>query len=213
MTHVIVFGDSITYGLFDEAGGWVQRLRSLVDKRNIAEADYWTLVYNLGVSGDTAADLLNRIKTELPSRRESDSAESNIILFALGLNDSVYLIDEDRPRFTAQEFRSNVQTLAQVARTYSATVGFVGLFLVDQSAVDPIPWAPGKAYRNSLIRNFDSIIRDLCISNHLHYIELMNMWDEEHAKHYLQDGAHPNSQGHALIANNIGSFFRKHNLI
>jgi len=29
MVNILVFGDSITYGAWDEEGGWVQRLRKL----------------------------------------------------------------------------------------------------------------------------------------------------------------------------------------
>lgn len=209
MTHVIVFGDSVCYGLFDEAGGWVQRIRARVDQRNILENDYWTLVYNLGVSGDTAADLARRIETELPARKDSDSAQKNIVVFAIGINDSAYLVKEGRLRFSEEEFCSNLRLISKIARKHADKIVFVGLYLVNQPAVDPIPWAPEMAYRNSCIRAFDGLIRNLCETEGFEYVNLLDLWNEAEAKRYLQDGAHPNPDGHKLITARVLEFFQK----
>lgn len=213
MTHVIVFGDSVSYGLFDPAGGWVQRIRAAVDGRNAAEDGYWTLVYNLGISGDTAADLLQRIETELPARKESDATEDNIVLFALGINDSAYLVREQRPRFTDQEFRSNLQSLVTVAKKHSSKIGFLGLFPVYQPAVDPIPWAPEMAYRNTFIKNFDLIIRNLCEMENLDYVDMSSVWTDDDARLYLQDGVHPNARGHERLAEKALGLFRNYKVV
>jgi lysophospholipase L1-like esterase len=213
MTHVIIFGDSVAYGLFDPSGGWVQRVRAQVDRRNIAENGYWTHVYNLAVSGDTAADLLGRIETELPARRDSESAQKNVVLFALGINDSAYLINERRARFTDEEFRSNLQSLVGAARKHADKIGFISPFLVNQSAVDPVPWATDMAYRNSLIRNFNMVIQSLCLAEGFDYVDLLTLWSDGEAKRYLQDGVHPNVDGHALIAGRVSELFKKYDLV
>jgi lysophospholipase L1-like esterase len=209
MAHVIVFGDSISYGLFDEAGGWVHRVRAQVDRRNIAKNEYWTLVYNLGVSGDTAADLMQRIETELPARKDSDPSQDNIVIFALGINDSTYLVKEDRRRFTIEQFRSNLHSLVRIAKSHANKIGLLGLFLVDQSVVDPIPWAPEMAYRNALIREFNSVVRDLCNVEGCNFIDLLPLWPEGEAKQYLQDGVHPNSEGHKRISAKVLEYFQE----
>jgi lysophospholipase L1-like esterase len=54
---ICVFGDSITWGAYDpERGGWVNRLRNDLEKKEIES-------YNLGISGDTTADLLKRFNS------------------------------------------------------------------------------------------------------------------------------------------------------
>ena len=44
MTCLLVFGDSITYGAWDLEGGWVQRLRSFIDKKNLTDPNFYCLV-------------------------------------------------------------------------------------------------------------------------------------------------------------------------
>ena len=62
--NVLIFGDSITWGAYDpEQGGWATRLRNYFE-----EKDNDIDVYNLGISGDTTADLLERIEIEAKSR-------------------------------------------------------------------------------------------------------------------------------------------------
>ena len=53
MTLILVFGTSSTYGCWDEEGGWVQRLRKHLDKKQLTDkdSDLYYLVYNLGISG------------------------------------------------------------------------------------------------------------------------------------------------------------------
>jgi len=56
--NLLALGDSITYGAWDPAGGWVARLRANACAKH--RTDPW-LVHNLGIPGDTSADLLRRL--------------------------------------------------------------------------------------------------------------------------------------------------------
>ena len=65
MARILVFGDSITYGAWDKRGGWVQRLREFLDEKNLIDLNKIpVLIYNLGVSGDTTNDALERFEFE-----------------------------------------------------------------------------------------------------------------------------------------------------
>ena len=52
MVQILIFGDSIAWGAWDKEGGWVQRLRKLIDEKNLSDPEFYCLVYNLGVSGN-----------------------------------------------------------------------------------------------------------------------------------------------------------------
>ena len=57
-----IFGDSITYGVIDREGGWANRLRKYLDARTLdSNGKDLFMLYNLGISGDTSADLLARL--------------------------------------------------------------------------------------------------------------------------------------------------------
>ncbi len=63
---IVGIGDSITYGAWDSAGGWVARTRRNVDRICIdsqLQRSHWT--YNLGISGDTTEDVRARLDPAL----------------------------------------------------------------------------------------------------------------------------------------------------
>lgn len=67
--RVLVFGASITQGYWDTQGGWVQRLRTHYDKKQIADLTKDNpSVFNLGVSADTTKDILERFEAETKAR-------------------------------------------------------------------------------------------------------------------------------------------------
>jgi lysophospholipase L1-like esterase len=92
---ICLFGDSITWGAWDpERGGWGARLRSYFETNNIE-----VNVYNCGVSGNNTDDLLQRFKVEATARKP------NIIIFAIGINDSQYVNSKDNPRVPIKNFK------------------------------------------------------------------------------------------------------------
>lgn len=76
----LIFGASITYGAWDREGGWVSRLRRLLDEKNIDEPDkYYYTVFNLGVSGATVGDILERIEVETKPRVREKGQDITIL--------------------------------------------------------------------------------------------------------------------------------------
>ena len=76
--RICVFGASITWGAFDDKkGGWVNRLKLI----NFAQGNCID-IHNLGISGNTTNELLERIDTELFARNP------DLIIFSIGANDS-----------------------------------------------------------------------------------------------------------------------------
>ena len=87
LMNLLIFGDSITWGAWDEEGGWAQRIKSFADKKAATlNYDNYTSVYCLGVSGDNTFDLLKRFETEVRAR--IDEEEKTLILIEIGINDS-----------------------------------------------------------------------------------------------------------------------------
>lgn len=134
---ICIFGDSIAWGASDyEKGGWVERLRVYFgEKYNID-------IYNLGVSGDATEDLLVRVENELKVR------EPNIIVFAIGVNDTQFVHSANSNRISEGDFRNNVGKLYVIAKKFTPEIIFVGLTPVDESKTEPIPWNTDKTYTN-----------------------------------------------------------------
>lgn len=183
--NICIFGDSITWGAYDpQNGGWVNRLRNYFEAQD-KDID----VYNLGVSGDSTIDLLDRIEIEAKSR------EANLFVFAIGVNDAQFIHSTNSNRISDNDFENNIKKLFEIANKFTSKIIFVGLTLIDEAKTKPIPWNTDKTYTNERIRNFDKIIEDFCSKHNLKFIpinDLLNNGD-------LIDGLHPNTQGHIKI--------------
>ncbi len=189
---ICIFGDSITWGAWDpEKGGWGARLRSYFETNNVE-----INVYNCGVSGDNTDDLLQRFKIEAIAR------EPNIIIFAIGINDSQYINSKDNPRVSIEKFQNNLQELVSQAKQITSKIIFVGLTKVDELKTIPISWDKIKYYDMENVSKYNSIIKNFCQKNKLTFINMLDLLRNED----LEEGLHPNINGHKKMFEKIKKF-------
>lgn len=214
MVRILVFGDSITYGAWDKEGGWVRRLRKSLDEDNLSKlsnSDFYCIVYNLGVSGDDTEHLLERFEHETKSRLEE--GDETIIIFAIGINDSQFNPDNNNFNTPPQKFQSNIKSLMNLARKFSSKIIFIGLTPVNESKTSPIPWEVDKSYKNDYIRKYNEIIKSICKENKISFIEIFDKFVKENYNNLLEDGLHPNSEGHKQIFEIVRDFLIKNKII
>ena len=196
---ICIFGDSIAWGAGDpEKGGWVARLRNYFETNG-----FEIELYNCGVSGDTTDDLLQRFKTEALARKP------DIIIFAVGINDSQYVRSKNNPQIPVKKFQSNLKTLINQAKRIANKIIFVGLTKVDESKTMPIPWNSIKYYDEENVRLYDTKIKEICGENNLHFINMLDLLD----KSDLADGLHPNAKGHKKMFLRVKEFLISHKLV
>lgn len=209
MGKLFLFGDSITAGSSCTQGGWASRLVGDVISMNAQaediQSDFWCMPYNLGVIGNTIPDVLDRLKSEIEVRLdEGDVAQ---IVFAIGANDSVWLTQENRPRFTDAEFQNNLDRLISDARAITPHISFIGLTPADDIRVNPCPWAPQFGYTSERCAHFDSIIGQTCLRAGLPYLPVFQALRAlPDYTCLLQDGVHPTTKGHAFLHGLISPF-------
>lgn len=200
--NILVFGDSIALGLWDENGGWVGKLtKLLVGKALESELQEDYEVYNLGVSGDTTDGLLQRFEFETKQRLSDDETA---IIFAIGINDSEYCHSTRQMKVLPEKFRRNLEELIGQAEKYASKIAFIGLTPVDETKVDPIPWASDFSYRNEFVRRYDEIIKNVCRENNVVYLELFDSLMRSGFIELLADGVHPGGRGHEMIFKIVG---------
>jgi len=191
MTTILIFGDSIAYGAWDAQGGWVARLRKLVDKRNAdPKDDFYCLVYNLGVSGDTTADVLQRMNAEINAREKDDL----ILVFSIGGNDAVYIPSKKSNKVAPAEFEKNINKIIKQAKKYTNHSLFTGIIPMDESKTHPVSWNKDCHYYNKTNKAYEEIIKKVCKD---HNVEFVPLFDKIH--YDGQDGVHPESTGHQCI--------------
>ncbi|MFH1832740.1 MAG: GDSL-type esterase/lipase family protein [Candidatus Levyibacteriota bacterium] len=201
--NILVFGDSITYGAWDKEGGWVTRLRRFLQEQSLnTDEEQGRLVYNLGVSGDSTQDLLLRFESEVKTRL--DEGIETIIIFAIGLNDSLFIKTENKHKVSLSKFEENLLKLITLAKKYTSKIVFIRLTSVDEEKTDPIPWDPVKSYKNEYIQQYNSLLEKICNQEKVDFIKI-----EKFSNDLFEDGLHPNSKGHKIIFEAVKNYLLK----
>ncbi|MDP3735019.1 MAG: GDSL-type esterase/lipase family protein [bacterium] len=194
--NICIWGDSITYGAWDTEGGWVDRLRRHLHERTIASGfDEYFWVYNLGIPGDTTDDILQRIDAECRAR------EPHISIFAAGINDSSRLAETGLPRVSVERLRKNASALIRRVREVSEAVFWIGLGIIDESAVAAEQESSADFRHQSVIEHHEALAR-VCLAEHVPYLDMLNVLAPED----LIDGLHPNAVGHQKMFEHIRDF-------
>ncbi len=208
--NIIIFGDSITQGAFDEeCGGWVSRLTAYTHKKTVLSdfADQ-SCIYNRGISGDTVLDLRKRFENELPQCTADN--EKTAVLFAIGKNDSAISTDSGQTATPIETYRDVLGSLIRDAQLRDAFVGCVGLGMVDETKTNPIVWNPALALRNEILLQFDAAMQDAA-GNAVLYIPIVDMFKGR--PDLVPDGLHPDAKGHQLIFERVKEYLEKAGVI
>lgn len=175
-------GDSFVQGTGDEhALGWVGRLYAAAAARG------WAVTgYNLGVRGETSADIRRRWEAECRPRLP-ESCDARVV-FSFGVNDTT--LDGGRPRLTHDETMENARAILEKARARYSTL-----------LVGPPPTADDG--QNALVARLSAALAELAGQLDGPFIELYEplSTDERYRGEIADgDGAHPSAAGYARIA-------------
>lgn len=211
MKQIIVFGSSVTYGAWDENGGWVQRLRCfLEDKRMNDKGRPAFLVYNLGVSGDTVEDILERMEFEIEERIEGN--KETVLVFEIGLDDSA-IIKKNKNLVPLSRFVIKIKNIIELCSKYRSKIILVGPTSVDESKTSPVPFRKKVIYRNETIEKYNKAIKEECEKNNIFFVDIFSRMISMDYKVMLKDGLYPDSDGHKFIYETIGDFLVDHDII
>jgi lysophospholipase L1-like esterase len=206
MANIIVFGDSITFGMYDDEGGWVDRLKKHLLKISIEnKLEHDLKVYNLGISGDTSEQFLKRFDQEIEPRNWVD--QETIIIVSFGLNDSILI--NKKNKVPIDKSKKNIKLLLNKARSYSKKVMVMGPTPVEEEKVSPMPWSPAESWNNENIRKYNKIVKLICKQLKVDYLNLFDLFFKMDYKKMMSDGAHPNTKGHEIIFNTVKNFLEE----
>ncbi|OYW91559.1 MAG: hypothetical protein B7Z13_12260 [Caulobacterales bacterium 32-67-6] len=176
--RILAFGDSYVAGVGDPGHqGWIGR--ALAGRPEVT-------LYNLGVRGDTSADVLARFPAEAAARLTD--AEVCGLVFAFGRNDASQA--EGRQRLTAAESLKNAHSLLTQGAA-RAPVLMVGPPPADEPALAARVEGLNEAFKTLCVRlkvPYIDILRPLAVSG---------TWL---AEAQAGDGAHPGAAGYQQMA-------------
>ncbi len=194
-TRIFIFGTSITWGAWDKEGGWVERLKRFCYEEHLKDSQYFCLVYNLGISGNTTEHILERFEFETKQRMHEES-EDVIIIFDFGGNDSAFIHSKNESWVPQERFKENTKKLINLAKKYSSNIFLIGGHPVNEEITDPVSWNEDISYMNKDAKLYDQIMALTCKKEKVTFIDIFNSLNID--KDFI-DGLHPNSEGHRKI--------------
>ncbi len=184
---ICFFGDSFTNGVGDdECLGWVGRACAHQRK---AGADL--TVYNLGIRGNTSADILGRWQQE--ARARMAAGEDAKLVFSFGTNDCAKG-EDGRARLAQNDRLKNARAILVAAPKLWPTL-FVG----------PLPIA-GDLVAN---KRLSDLSRQIGVFAKAHGVEYLDVFTHMHTNDTWQkecadgDGVHPGSASYQAIADMV----------
>lgn len=208
--QILIFGTSNTFGCYDTQGGWADRLKQYCIQQSLDNESYRCLVYNLGISGNTSADIVRRFKAEA-AERDRDS-KSTAVLFDVGLNDSLIFNDTRKHCVTPEDYEENLQLLISQARELVSAVSFKKISPVYQPAVDPVPWVPAASYTTEHVNTYNTILAKVTSEAGVPLIDPTPAFSEPLERCFV-DGVHPTSATHERIFKLVRDTLSEQNVI
>ncbi|MBL7664377.1 MAG: arylesterase, partial [Bacteriovoracaceae bacterium] len=154
---------------------------SLLEKKLLAEK-YDIKVINAGVSGSTTASASQRLAWYLKAKPE-------ILLLALGANDGLRGLK-------ITESQKNLEQVIEKAQASGTTVILAGMLL---------PPNYGKEYS----KQFEQMFKDLAKKYSLSFIPFLLKGVGGEKKLNIEDGMHPNENGHKKILETVYPYIVK----
>lgn len=184
--YVYCFGDSHTLGSGDPSAlGWVGRVSAAA-----ADAGIPIATYNLGVGGETSAQVLARLPTELTPRLPDPGADADPrLVLAIGANDTT--IRDGRRRCEPDQSVANLARALDLGEERGLRSFVVGPAAIDDDS------------HNEVIDALSDRFAALCAERGVPYVGVSRAlrsagaWRRELA---AGDGAHPGAAGYAELA-------------
>lgn len=192
--RILVFGASVTYGAWDSEGGWVDRLKRKLHADFLSGGEKHQ-VFNLGVGGQTTADLLDRLGVELQAR--ANERWPLALIFSCGTNDERRRVGAEDSEVSLEQFADNIRKIIDLAHAYTDKLIFLG----EPPLMHPEITLNDNVYLDERVKQYDETVKNIVNEQGIIHLSLRSGF-EAHATEnlYYQDGLHPNDNGHKLIA-------------
>jgi acyl-CoA thioesterase-1 len=201
--RILVFGDSIAYGSWDTEGGWVERLKREAHQNTVeSEGKIKRQVINLGIGGDTSRGILKRLQNEVEARKSASWPFMFVI--TCGTNDQ--RMREGTVETPLDQYAENIKEIITLAKQYTDNIVFLGL----PPLVQPSVMLKGSEYSDERIKIYEEKLRSVVEASGLPFLPVRPVFEKVGVENlFCYDGAHPNSQGHALIASVLRHYLKQ----
>ncbi len=214
--RIVAIGDSITRGDIFFAGpggrntiqgGWAARLGARLDQEFPKQYE----VLNMGINGDNALGVLNRLESDLISKRP------DIIIIAVGTNDVYGSSASAPPSITVESYGAAMaQIFDKIKGKMPDTPVFVmGLSIPLKKYLDQTRFkfsfsSYTQEIFDSQFNAYNAVLKDLTESRGYYYLDIASIFStiskesgRPGSEEFYADGVHPNDAGYEAISKYI----------
>ncbi|AFZ05813.1 lipolytic protein G-D-S-L family [Oscillatoria nigro-viridis PCC 7112] len=201
---LVAFGDSLIYGFGDGVGGgWVERLR----RQWMLPESAGHVLYNLGVRGDRAYQVSQRLENEFRHRGELRNRVPDAIILSVGLNDSARVQSPTGRSYTDFEhFKTVLDHLLNLSQQLCPVI-FVGMVPVDESKM---PFQDCLYYSHADQYRYKEATKLACQLRGIPYLDIFDKWINRGSDWWrsrlIADGLHPNAAGYQSLFEDVTSW-------
>lgn len=198
--RVTAFGDSLIYGYGDPLnGGWVESLR-----RHWMGLESGHILYNLGVRGDTAAQVNHRLDQEFLLRGELRNKLPDLIILSVGVNDSPRVGKQTGKNITDRDrFSLEIANLLDKARSLCPVL-FIGMVPVNEAKM---PFLKCLHFNHEDQFHYKNATKLACQVRDIPYLDIFDLWQDRGetwiGDRLCADGLHPNTEGYRALYQDI----------
>lgn len=203
--QIFAIGDSITYGKKDTFGGWVDRLKINLLDLGSKNSQFSTMIYNLGISGDTSDSLLSRFTSEVLIRQQFYSDRQAIVIIAFGANDCGFDSQKNDFAVSLNKYRQNILDTVELAKQNEILTVLINITPVLSSIENKVD-KYGKSRSNDFVNKFNLELDKISQTNNLLLVDANSEFlNSEFSLDKLLDvdGLHPSDLGHKLICEKV----------
>lgn len=191
--NILIIGDSLVYGLGDsKLGGWVNRLRLELEKRD----DYYYDVYNLGIPDDNSLDILKRFQKEIQDRYYQGKL---IVIYQFGANDS------SQTKTDYKTFNQRLKTIFEKTKTYTNNIAYLNIPKAIEINAEGRLGVVAEV-RNDNINKYNMFAKEICFLENIEHININKIIELQDLS---KDGIHPNSEGHEKICSVVYEYIKE----
>jgi lysophospholipase L1-like esterase len=196
---ILIFGDSIAHGYWDEEGGWADRVKKRVMQTDI-KRDYkgYHGVFNLGIDANFTQNVVERFSSEANTRRfaGADANSDYGVIIAIGVNDALHIGRGFQS--SPERYASELEVLLEKAKGLKSRVAFVNLLPVNEGVEHRATGSDDSFYTNKRIELFNDVLEKFCKKNGLTLIDARSLFVDNYEL-FSPDGVHPSTKGHEAI--------------
>lgn len=162
------------------------------------------VIYNLGVRGDRAKQVDQRIETEFRHRGELRNRTPDLIILSVGVNDTARVGRQHGRHYTEFNlFKREISSLLDRASEL-CPVMFVGMVPVEEAQM---PFMDCLYYNHADQHRYKEVTRLACAERHIPYLDIFDLWMKR-GQNWMRsrlcgDGLHPNVGGYEALLEDV----------